>query len=333
MPTEQDFIALVSKFFKEHPRIRLGPGDDAAVITEISTQEFVISVDAMVEDVHFHRNWLEIEDLGYRALAAALSDIAAMGAIPLTFLVNLGIPADFSLANVEELYNGFKTLGDEFCISPSGGNFYRSPKISIGVTVIGEVRRDMEVRRCCAQAGDVIAITGDVGRVAAAIHLLKDPFLSQMVNHKVKADVVSKFRRPKPRINEMQSILRNTSEVHAAIDISDGLASDILKIAQLSGLEAVLYEEKIPVHPSVNFIAEKLHKPVWQIVASSGEEFELLVVLPKEELQKLRSANINLTEVGEFRPTFKPTVKIRRSIGEEVEFTTGFDHFVNPLDL
>ncbi len=326
MAKESDFIQLAQSFFKQHNRIKVGPGDDAAVISEVSTNEMVISVDALIEDVHFESHWLEYEDMGYRALAAALSDLAAMGAHPLTYFVNLELPSEIEIDDVRDILQGMAIIGEKYCISAAGGNFTESDRIGIVTTVVGEVPRDGSVLRCCASEGDFIAISGETGLVEAAIRLFKVFDLAPKIDHKLKSAALSRFRRPTPRFDVMESV-RRVTKPHAVIDISDGLSSDLYKLAYAADLEAVIYEKLLPIPEAVRAVAEALSIEPWKLVLSSGEEFELIFAISPEDFEKLENENIHLIKIGEFRATFRPTVKFVREDGHEIDFIKGYEHF------
>ncbi len=326
MAKESDFIQLAQSFFKQHNRIKLGPGDDAAIISEISTNDLVVSVDALIENVHFESHWLEYEDMGYRALAASLSDLAAMGARPLTFFVNLELPTDIEIDEVREIMQGMSVLGEKFCISPAGGNFTASDRIGIVTTVVGEVPKDGYIARCCAEEGDIIAITGEVGIVESAIRLFKVYNLASKIDHKLRSAAIMKFRRPMPRFEIIEKV-RRVIKPRASIDISDGLSSDLFKLAEKADLEAVIYEELMPMPEVVKAVANEVGVDPWKIALSSGEEFELILVMPPEDFKKLQSEGIELIKIGEFRPTFRPTVKFVKTNGREIDYIKGFEHF------
>ncbi len=326
MAKESDFIRLAKTFFSPHNRIKIGPGDDGAVISEVSTNDFVVSVDALIENVHFESHWLEYEDMGYRALAAALSDLAAMGAEPLTYFVNLELPGDIEIDEVDEIMKGMKLLGENYCISPAGGNFTASERIGIVTTVVGEVARDHAFTRCCAQEGDVIAITGEVGLVESAIRLFKVYNLASRIDHKLRSAALMKFRRPTPRF-EIARQVRRILRPRATIDISDGLSSDLFKLAEAADLEAVIYEELMPMPDVVQAVAGEIGVDPWKLALSSGEEFELIMVFPPDDFENLRKEGIELIKIGEFRATFRPTVKFVMKNGREIDYIKGFEHF------
>ena len=326
MAKEDDFIELAKSFFKPHPRIKVGPGDDGAVISEISTNELVVSVDALIEDVHFRSHWLEYEDMGYRALAAALSDLAAMGARPLTYFVNLELPSELEIDEVRDILQGMSLLGEKYCISAAGGNFTESDRIGIVTTVLGEAPRDGSVLRCCAQEGDIIAISGEVGYVESALRLFKMLPHSVDLNHKLRSGALMKFRRPAPRFDVMEAV-RRIIKPHAAIDISDGLSIDLFRLADLADLEAVIYEDLLPIPEVVRAVAELVGVEPWKLVLSSGEEFELIFAIAPDDFEKLQQNGVSLLRIGEFRPTFRPTVKFVKKDGREIDYIKGFEHF------
>ncbi|NPB03023.1 MAG: thiamine-phosphate kinase [Thermotogae bacterium] len=281
---EDDLIrALTERFSRPHPRIKVGVGDDCSVLRQNPGRDLVVSVDTAVEDVHFNLNILSYKEVGYRALAGAMSDVAAMGGEPLAFLVNLQTPREY-IPHLKKLYEGFIPLSEKFCTPLVGGNLSRGKDLALTIIVLGEVPRKNRWMRSGAREGDVLFVTGDVGRVKAF-------FLSRNLNPTGKEWWYKKLRQkvvqPVPRLHEVERIRAEGVEVSAAIDISDGLAIDSYRVAQASDVRIVLDLQVIPIDDSVRYVAENLNKDIHEVALSSGEEYELLLSVPQRWASKM----------------------------------------------
>jgi thiamine-monophosphate kinase len=214
--------------------ITVGIGDDAAVLAP-GAAALVWTVDAVVEEVHFRRGWLSFEDLGWRSLMAAASDLAAMGASPRGVLSALVLPNDVGDADLEALARGQADAARELGTAVIGGNLARGGELSITTTVLGEVA--VPVLRSGAREGDAIAVAGPLGLAAAGVEALRSGSADARV-----APAVDAYRRPRARIAEG---LVGARAAHAAIDVSDGLALDLSRLAEESGVGIVLEEGRL----------------------------------------------------------------------------------------
>jgi thiamine-monophosphate kinase len=329
--SEEILIEALSRFFKPHPRVTLGPGDDAAVITETIGREIVVSVDCQREGVHFTMDLLGHKAIGHLALAAALSDLAAMGAEPLTFLVDLEVPPDFTPDQGRELYEGFYDLDREFFISPAGGNVSVGEKLSLSITVVGEIPRDRSLKRRGAKEGHRVFVTGDLGRTLGGLKVLQSGDISAKMSDDAKSALRERFKRPWPRIKEVQAILRECTP-SALIDVSDGLGKDLYHIAKGSEVEIHVFEEKLPIHQGVYELTRHVGQTSWQLAVGSGEEYEVVFTLPGDRVDDLARLDLTvpITEIGEVRLGFKPGVVLHQRDGEETPIHgLGYDHFLS----
>ncbi len=323
---EDRLIEELLSFFRPHNRIKLPPGDDAMTISEIPVMEMVVSLDAFFEGVHFKRDYMDLGDIGHKSLAAALSDLAATGALPLTYLVNLELPPDLDVEKVKEIYRGYESLNDAYCISPSGGNVVRGDRISLVTTVIGEVEKDSALKRTGMAEGDVVVVTGDLGRPGAALLLYEKKELREKLSNFDLGPIFEKFKKPWPRIKEIQNIKREVN-ITSIIDISDGLGIDLYRLARLNGFSIVIDESRLPVHPSVVPLLEIGGISTWELISESGEEYELLFTVPEEDVKKLENLQCELTPIGRVVPGFRPRVVLKKKDGGEVDISQrGYDH-------
>ncbi len=224
----------------------------------------VVTQDALVEGVHFRLDWTSWGDLGYKAAAVNLSDLAASGAEPEALLVTLAAPPQLLLASVIELYEGLAEPG----VPIVGGDTTSAERVSIVVTALG--RSDRVPGRGGAGSGDVLVVTGPLGASAAGFVALRDG---------IDSPLASQHRRPPIRLVEGASLAR---VAHAMLDVSDGLATDAMHIARRSGCRLELELERLPIASGVAEVAERAGEDVWRLACGFGEDYELLAALPAE---------------------------------------------------
>lgn len=300
----------------------MGIGDDAAAWYGDSSIQLA-TVDALRQGVHFTLETMDWPDLGWKALAVNLSDIAAMGGLPRYGLVSLALPEETEVENVLELYRGIVELARRFGVAIIGGDTDRSPLIDISITVIGVTRgRDQPVlTRSAAKVGDKVAVTGYMGGAAGGREMLTQhlPF-----DGKATDSLRQAFRRPYPRV-EVGQILVDRG-VRAAIDISDGLIADLNHICHKSCVGARIEVDRVPVMPAVkgNFGARAL-----ELALSGGEDYELLFTAGSEIIEQVKaSTSCPITVIGEIIADGKNEVSLVDGRGRPVRITkTGWEHF------
>lgn len=281
-----------------------GIGDDAAVLDVPPGERLVVSADSSVEHAHFRREWLTPREIGWRATAAALSDLAAMGAAPLGVLLSLSVPPDW-LSDLPALADG---IGDAVraagaCIV--GGDMTAARNMCIAITVLGHAAEPL--RRSGARTGDVIYITGRLGGPLAAVRAWER-------GEAPGAEDRARFAHPVPRLREAQWLARHGA--HAAIDISDGLLGDAAHLAAASGARIVLQLDALPTVPGVRALD----------AARSGEEYELIVAAPTLDTAAFeREFDLPLTAIGRVEPG-APELQATLH-GERVAPEGGFSHF------
>lgn len=329
MNREDEVIQTLIRYFEPHPRLPLPAGaDDAILIKQIPGRFLVLSVDAHMEGVHFVRGMMGFGDIGYRALAAALSDLAAMAARPLTFLVNLEIPLDLSLTDISDVYEGFRPLMKRFCISPSGGNITRSERIGLVITVVGETLWGQGLLRR-AREGNLVAVSGDLGRSFGGLKILLNRNMEGQVGE-LAHDLIDKFLRPLPRLEELQKLFHEGVIPVGGMDISDGLGVDAGRMARENGVKIVLDASALPIHAATRAFAEVAGLEAWEVAVASGEEFEILLTIEPEHRNALE--RMGWTVIGEVQPAFEPGAFLRID-GKEIPIDhLGYDHLVNQMD-
>jgi thiamine-monophosphate kinase len=312
------------------PRVIVGAGDDAAVV-EANGVPMVLTVDTQLEDIHFRRRWMPPFDLGWKAIAVSLSDIAAMGARPLAALLALGLQGDEPLEFVDAFYEGAISLCQATGTLLLGGDTTRSLNGIMVCSVALGVLSGQAWRRKGAQIGDVLLLTGTVGDAAAGLWLLeheeatKDLQLpSEAVQH-----CLQRFRRPMPR-TAVPDLLAN-ADIHAAIDISDGLVIDTERMAINSGVTAKLYLNQLPLSASLRSIAAQVGHDPSQWALTGGEDYELLLAVPQPEAARvcdiLRQANIPAQVIGEVVAKEPYPVLGALPDGTHQPLFGGFQHF------
>lgn len=251
-----------------------GIGDDAAAWRPSRSNVSVITTDALVEDVHFTLEAMSARDIGHRAMAANLSDIAAMGARPVLATIALGVNARSDAAWIGELYAGMADLAKATGCALAGGDTTRAPAITIAVTVVGEVRPSNLKRRNGARPGDAIAVTGPLGASRAGLGILRDAPLHAFDDR--FAGVVQAFRRPQPRLAEGRW-LGASRHVHALMDSSDGLSTDLARLCTASGAGATI--DQVPVDEGARAAAELQGDDPLAYALDGGEDFELIAAV------------------------------------------------------
>ena len=300
--------------------VAVGPGDDAAILSLSGSEFMVVSTDLSVEGVHFRREWLTWEAIGFRAVAAALSDLAAMAARPIGVFVSLAVPPELDARTLDEMAGGMGACLREQDAALLGGDLSRSPGPAlIDVTVVGAAENPVE--RAGAVPGDDLWVTGRLGGAALAATawsggLEPDPAARRA------------FEKPRPRTREARGLCA-ALDVHAMIDLSDGLAADAAHMAAASGVRLVLEAEQVPLHRALESWAQP--EVALSIATGGGEDYELLAaVAPGMDVGAARKLTgelgVELTRIG--------TVEAGAGVewvgarGEVLEPpASGFDHF------
>jgi len=311
------------------PRIKLGSGDDAAVT--VPGAATATSVDAIVDGVHFRRGETTPRLIGRKALATALSDLAAMGADPGEAYVVLGAPPDLGEEEFFALLDGLLELAQETGTTLAGGDVTRAPALTLAVTVVGHARLPDElVPRSGAKPGDLLVLTGEIGGAAAGRLLLDDPGLADVVAESTAERLRARQLDPRPRLRSGRALAQ--AGARALIDLSDGLAGDARHIAETSGVALRIDAASLPLAKGVAEIAAAVGRDPHELAVSGGEDYELLAALPPQQLTDASSrigeaAETALTPIGEVEPG--KGVEIRLPGGGLLE-VQGYDHFRGP---
>jgi thiamine-monophosphate kinase len=315
------------------PRTHLGSGDDAAIT--VPSGATATSIDALVEGVHFRRDLASPAQIGHKALATALSDLAAMGADAGEAYVALGLPPDFSEDQCLELLDGMTTLAAATGTDLAGGDLSRAGELFLAITVVGHSPDPGAlVQRGGARPGDALVLTGEIGAAAAGLLLLDDPhlgtdfvFSGPMGSEKTKSAMerlVDRQLEPEPRLGAGRALAG--AGATAMIDLSDGLGADAHHLARASGVKLEIEAEAVPLAPAAVALSQAKDREPWWLL-SGGEDYELLASIPPAQLKQAAAAvltkeGIPLTQVGEVRAG--SGVEIRLPGGRVLE-PAGFD--------
>jgi len=267
--------------------VRLGIGDDAALLAPPAGQLLAVSTDTLVEGIHFPKH-TPPDDLGWKALAVNLSDLAAVGAQPAWATLNLTLPRA-EVRWVEAFAEGFAALAREHAIALIGGDTTQGP-LSITVTVHGFVREDAALRRSAARAGDVVCVTGTLGDAAAGLRLLQggqgrreqEQAVAQTAGDGQMRQLIARLNRPAPRI--AQGLIL-AGRAHACIDVSDGLVADLRHVCHASGVGAQIDVDALPTSAALAALFDREARRALQL--SGGDDYELCFTAPVANVDSL----------------------------------------------
>lgn len=266
-------------------RVVIGIGDDCAVLEWNDAKYLLVTTDTLVEQVHFRLEWATPEDVGGRAIAANLSDIAAMGGTPLAATVSIATPPELAVDTVEELYRGMQQVSAKYGLPIVGGDTVKSDRwITLSITVLGEVKKGNLLTRSGARPGDVVVVTGTLGDAAAGLDVLERG--TGTMSPEIEGRLLAAHLRPEPRLREIQLLFDSLTPT-SCIDLSDGLASDLRHICTASGVGAEVELEKVPISVECHNIAALTGKPALEYALSGGEDFELLLTIPPDSVGDL----------------------------------------------
>jgi thiamine-monophosphate kinase len=319
----------------EHIRRRLppspsplivGPGDDAAAFEPERGALQVLTTDALVEGIHFDRRFSSPADIGYRAIAVNVSDVAAMGARPEYALLSFILPDGWTSGDLDGLLDGLLEAASEYRIAIAGGNISRSPgPLVVDVTATGSVRPRKLLRRAGGKPGDALYVTGTIGAAAAGLGWLRTGRTDSPPEIEPST---RRYLRPEARVR-MGMLLGRNKAASACMDLSDGLADGVRQIAEASGTGALIDAVALPIDPGASrwFTGQGID-PV-QAALTGGDDYELLFAVPRRFRGRLRAVQsaargLQITRIGEL--TADRAVRMSRD-GAELELPEGYSHF------
>jgi thiamine-monophosphate kinase len=323
MEPELGEFELIRRFFSKRnasrdPKVLFGIGDDAALLALPKGTDLVAAVDTIVAGRHFLED-TSARSIGHRALAVNLSDIAAMGATPAWATLALTMPqADVTW--LEEFSSGLLDLADEYGVELVGGDTTRGP-LTVSLQILGFVPQGTALRRAGARAGDLLAVSGTLGDSAAGLAFARQRLTAPTAD---VAALIRRFDYPSPRVRLGQAARGIAS---AAMDLSDGLAGDLPKLAQASGLAAHVRVERLPLSPAMRSAAGAHESRDWAL--GGGDDYELLFAISPGSFPALERCadqlNLTLTPIGELRAGAGVTWSLN---GEDfAPSVSGYEHF------
>jgi len=337
--------ALLARLLARLPRpsaqVLVGPGDDAAVLAPVRNERLVVTTDAVVEGVHFSRTTFAPADIGHKALAVNLSDLAAMAATPQWALLSLVLPGNMAVSDVEGLVEGLAALATRHNVSVIGGNITRTTgPLVVDVTAGGTVASRKWLTRAGANAGDEIWVSGTLGGAQAGLEMMRDASPGVGLVHRslgeggsresgVDPTCIGRQRTPEPRVRLGVAMGRGRA-ARAAMDLSDGLADAVRQVAAASGCGARIDAAALPIEPgAAAWWLARGTDPVGAAIVG-GEEYELLFAVPKRGGGRLRNvrrhvADPVLTRVGVF--TKDASALVMERDGRDEALPEGYQHF------
>jgi thiamine-monophosphate kinase len=308
---EADFLRWLRDQLPSHPLLKLGIGDDAAILATAGRGDVVVTTDLIAEGVDFNLSVDSPRRIGHKALAINLSDLAAMAAQPLAAVIALNLPRHGGARLAVEIYEGLLPLAERFHVAISGGdtNSWDGPLV-VSVTALGEVTADGPLRRDGAQPGDRIVVTGQFGGSILGRHLDLEPRVGEAL------------------------LLNQRYRLHAGIDCSDGLSLDLWRICQASRCGAIVDLSRVPIAPAAAKLAAQQNDDASALerALSDGEDFELILAVPADSAERMLACqpfeHVMLNDIGEF--VTQPGLSQRNQNGEILPLRpVGYEHSFN----
>ena len=307
------------------PWMIVGAGDDAAVVEPVRGALEVLTTDGLVEGIHFDHRFSRPFDIGWKALAVNVSDVAGMGAAPRVALLSLSLPPSLAVGAVDGLIDGFLALARAARVTLGGGNITRSPgPLVVDVALSGSVRRRDVLRRDGARPGDAVFVTGSVGAALAGLEFLR----AGGEESAAMEPCVERYRRPEPRYR-IGAVLGRARAATACMDMSDGLADAARQIADASRAGVRLLAEELPVEAAARRWFERAGGDAVASAVAGGDDYELLFTVPRRHMGRLRhvarqARGVPITRIGEI--TSEREVLLVRD-GRAEPLPGGFVHF------
>lgn len=298
-------------------------GDDAAIL-DFEGYETLISTDMLVEGVHFDLAYMPLKHLGYKAVMVNLSDIYAMNGEPTQITVSIAVSNRFPVEALEELYSGIQLATKNYKVDIVGGDTVSSlTGLTISVTVLGRVEKGKAVKRSGAKDNDLLVVTGDLGGAYMGLQVLERENEVFKVNPKVQPDlepysyIIERQLKPEARGDIPKLLKKLEVQPTAMIDVSDGLSSEIIHLSKSSGVGISIYEDKLPLDPSVITVCEEFNLDSTTVLLNGGEDYELLFTVDQKDYPKIKG-NPNFSIIGHVTEKGDTNTLVTRS-GEKIE--------------
>ncbi len=324
--TERELIARIQERLAPPPDwLLVGIGDDAAVVEPERNRVEVLTVDAVVDGVHFDRALVPPEAIGHRALAVNLSDLAAMGAAPRLVLLSMALPPPLPLADFERIVTAFAALAARYRVHVAGGNVTRTPgPLTIDVTAVGTVKRRQALTRSGARPGDEVYVSGRIGAAAAGLTVLRDP----AARSHDEGELTAAYLFPEPRVRLGTLLARNRAAT-ACLDLSDGLGDGAHQLSRASGVGVTIDAAALPIDAETRAALATQGGDTTAAAISGGDDYELLFTTRPRTPHRLRAAmrhiDTRLTRIGVC--TERRDVVLARASGALEPLPAGYAHF------
>lgn len=287
---------MTKEFVVHNPAVLMGIGDDAAVYAVNETTAHVVTTDLLVEGVHFDLRYVPMKHLGYKSVVVNLSDIYAMNAKPFGITVSVALSSRFTVEAMDEFYAGVQIACDHYDVDLLGGDTSSSRTgMLVSVTAIGSANKSDIVYRSGANEHDLLCVSGDLGAAYAGLQVLEREKEVYLKNPALQPDlvgrdyVVGRQLKPEARGDIIRILREHGVKPSAMIDVSDGLASDLLHICKKSKKGATIYEDKLPIDHEVLLVAEDMKIAALAMALNGGEDYELLFTVPLEYYDKVKT--------------------------------------------
>ena len=321
-----------SKFNSNRKSTIIGIGDDSAIIDNSKSLTLITS-DMLIEGIHFDLSFFPLKHLGYKSVVVNLSDIYAMNGCPNQIILNIGISSKFSLKAIDEFYDGIKIACDEYSVDLVGGDTTSSiTGMVISCTAIGTVLKKNISLRSGAKEHDVLCVSGDLGRSFLGLKILQrekrvflnNPEMQPKLNS--YKNIIEKQLRPVARVDIINILKKYKIIPSSMIDISDGLASEILHLSEASNLGVKIFEEKLPILEETKLVAKEFDLNFSNCALNGGEEYELLFSITPNEYELIKKNNIDIKPIGYFIKDKSKKIVLSNDKEDELK-SFGWKHF------
>jgi thiamine-monophosphate kinase len=309
-----------------------GIGDDAAVI-DIGSENLLVTTDMLLEGVHFDLSYMPLQHLGYKAVAVNVSDIAAMNGKPQQIVISLALSNRFSVEAIDMLYEGIHAACRNYKVDLVGGDMTASSAgLAISITAIGRAPKEKTVLRSGAKKNDILCVSGDLGAAFMGLQVLEREKQEFLVNQLMQPNlekyeyIVSRQLKPEARMDLIFELEEKNIVPTSMIDISDGLASEILHVSKNSNLGIKLFEDKVPIDSMTYDTALEFKLDPITVALSGGEDYELLFTISPSDFEKIKN-HADIHFIGHLHENAKQNVMISKQ-GTVVPITAqGWKHF------
>ncbi len=323
---------IKQKFTIQNATSLKGIGDDAALLSA-GEEVLLVSTDMLLEGVHFDLGYMPLQHLGYKAVAVNVSDIAAMNAKPEQIVISLAISNRFSLEAVDTLYDGIRAACESYKVDLVGGDTSSSVSgLVISITVIGRAAKNKVTQRSGANANDIICVTGDLGAAYMGLQVLEREKQVFLTNPEMQPDLekyeylVGRQLKPEARMDIVYELAERNCVPTSMIDISDGLASELLHLSKSSALGVKIFEDKVPIdHDTYETAIEFKLDPI-TCALNGGEDYELLFTISPTDYEKVKN-HPDIHFIGHMHPNANQNVMVTKQQTLAPITAQGWNHF------